>query len=612
MTVTPNDTGSRKSSRALQVRQALDGIYLGQLPTITLVMVVYYLFTGISHLLVLATDVRLPLAAVAFAASGISIATWLLLRFRKIPARFSHVAFLPSAFAVIALVYLHVELTGDILQLTNFVLILLAFGFITLLPSVYIGLVAISSALFILCLVSLGGPLTIHIAFMGIASLVLSALCFFQRYRTLSNVERLLISNRSKSQALAQKAREAQALLRDAEKAAEEARRANEAKGMFLANTSHELRTPLTGVLGMMRLLGDTRLTKEQREFLKAAQFSANTLLTLINDILDLARMEEGKLVLSEQAFRADEVAHQIVELLGPTAAEKELDLAFHNSAGSFPVTLGDSVRIGQVLFNLVGNAIKFTETGKVDVTVSLGPQLHGRQAMTFEVLDTGIGFSNEELERLFARFEQADGSAVKKQGGAGLGLSICRELAQLMDGQLIAEAAAGKGARFVFEVQLPLATDTDDGQTSLNQRMEEAPVEVPENLSVLVAEDNTVNRLLIGKLLEKLHWTLVFVEDGNRALDTALSQDFDLVLMDVRMPGMDGVDATKAIRAAGGERGKVPIVALTANTMAEDIAAYREAGMNAVVGKPIQLDELKRAVQTVLVGRRGTEQVDA
>ena len=612
MTVTPIIAMSRKSARALQVRQALDGIYLGQLPTITLVMAFYYLFTGISHVLVLPADIRWLLATVSFLASCISMLTWLLLRLRQIPARFSHVAFLPSAFAVIALVFLHVEMTGDILQLTNVVLILLAFGFITLLPSVFVVLVVLCSALFILCLKSLGGPLTIHLAFMGFASVVLSALCFVQRYKTLSNVERLLISNRSKSQALATKAREAQALLSEAEKAAAEARRANEAKGVFLANTSHELRTPLTGVLGMMRLLGDTKLTKEQREYLKAAQFSANTLLTLINDILDLARMEEGKMVLAEQAFRADEVAHQIVELLAPTAEEKGLDLTFHNAKGPFPLTVGDSVRIGQVLFNLVGNAIKFTDAGRVDVRVSLGQQRDGWQDMMFEVLDTGIGFSNEELERLFARFEQADGSAVKKQGGAGLGLSICRELAQLMGGQLYAEATTGEGARFVFEVRLPLAASTDKGQQALDHGEDEVSVDVPENLSVLVAEDNTVNRLLIGKLLDKLNWTLAFAEDGNQAVNTALGQDFDLILMDVRMPGMDGVEATKAIRATDGARGRVPIVALTANTMAEDIAIYQQVGMDAVVGKPIQLDELKKTVHTVLMGRRGAEHVDA
>ncbi len=604
MVLTKNDKMSRKSSRARQVRQALDGIYLGQLPTITLVMALYYLFTGISHVLVLSADVRLPLASLSFAASMISIITWILLRLQKIPERFSHAAFLPSAFAVILLVYLHVEMTGDILQLTNAVLILLAFGFITLLPSVYIGLVAVSSFFFVGCLYSLGGPLTIHIAFMGVASLVLSGLCFVQRYRTLSNVERLLISNRSKSHALAQKAREARALLKEAEQAAEEARRANEAKGMFLANTSHELRTPLTGVLGMMRLLGDTRLTGEQQEFLKAAQFSANTLLTLINDILDLARMEEGKLRLTEQAFRADEIASQVVDLLRPTAEEKGLKLTFHDAASACPPTMGDSVRIGQILFNLVGNAIKFTDAGKVDVSIRLGSQAEGRQPMTFEVVDTGIGFSSEEMERLFARFEQADGSAVKKQGGAGLGLSICRELARLMDGHLYAEAAEGQGARFVFEVQLPLATNAELAASQEDQAGK-APEVLPEKLSVLVAEDNNVNRLLIGKLLAKLNWTLQFAEDGNQALEAALGQDFDLILMDVRMPGLDGTEATKAIRTSDGKRGQVPIIALTANTMAEDVAAYQQAGMDAVVGKPIQLDDLKAAVQTVLTERR-------
>ncbi|MFC4349393.1 ATP-binding protein [Kordiimonas lipolytica] len=602
---------SRKSSRALKVRQALDGLYLGQLPTILLVMSCYYVFTGISHLIVLPAEIRYVLALLSFSASAIGMATWWLLKLKKIPARLSHVAFLPSAFSVIILVFVHVEMTGDLLQLTNFMLVLLAFGFITLLPILYIGLVALCSVTFVSCLIGIGGPLTMHIAFMGVASIVLSGLCFFQRYRTLSNVERLLISNRSKSQALAARAREARDLLKEAEKAALEAQRANEAKGVFLANTSHELRTPLTGVLGMMRLLGDTRLTDEQQEFLKAAQFSANTLLTLINDILDLARMEEGKLDLMGEAFRADEVARQIVDLLTPTATEKGLELKFHEGAEPFPETLGDSVRVGQILFNLVGNAIKFTDKGKVDVSVRLGPEGAGRRHMIFEVQDTGIGFSNEELERLFSRFEQADGSAIKKQGGAGLGLAICRELAALMGGRLYAEAAEGKGARFVFEVQMPLAFE-GAGQDAFDAGADLAVNVVPEGLSVLVAEDNNINRMLIEKLLGRLNWNLSFAEDGNQALEAALGSDFDLILMDVRMPGMDGVEATKAIRKSGGQRSQVPIIALTANTMAEDIAAYHEAGMDAVVGKPIQIDQLRQAVQAVLSERQNREQVGA
>lgn len=606
-----NENISGKSSRALKVRQALDGLYLGQLPTILLVMSCYYIFTGISHLIVLPAEIRYVLALLSFSASAIGMATWWLLKLKKIPARLSHVAFLPSALSVIILVFVHVEMTGDLLQLTNFMLVLLAFGFITLLPSLYIALVALCTLLFVSCLVGIGGPLTVHVAFLGFASIVLSGLCFYQRYRTLANIERLLISNRSKSQALAARAREARDLLKEAEKAAQEAQRANEAKGVFLANTSHELRTPLTGVLGMMRLLGDTRLTAEQQEFLNAAQFSANTLLTLINDILDLARMDEGKLDLSKEVFRADEVARQIVDLLTPTATEKGLELRFHESAVPFRATVGDSVRVGQILFNLVGNAIKFTDTGKVDVSLRLGPEEAGQQRMTFEVQDTGIGFSNEELERLFLRFEQADGSAIKKQGGAGLGLAICRELATLMGGRLYAEATEGKGARFVFEVQMPLAPETA-GQGADDIGTEAAAHSVQEGLSVLVAEDNNINRMLIERLLGRLNWSLTFAQDGNQALEAALGSDFDLILMDVRMPGMDGVEATKAIRSADGPRAQVPIIALTANTMAEDIAVYHEAGMDAVVGKPIQIDQLRKAVQTVLSERRSREQVGA
>lgn len=579
--------------RAEQVRAALDNIYLGQLRTIALVMAVYYLFVTIAHFLVLDETIRTPLVVLAAISAVLSLGLHLMVRQNKLPAAWSHVAFLPPALAGTALVIAHVELSGDILQLTNGVLIMIAFGFTTLSPWFFGLLIGLSSFFYVSCLFSLGGPSMLHMGFLGLATLLLSTLCFVQRYRTIVRIERLLISNRNKSNALAEKAREARALMLEATAAAEQAEKANKAKGVFLANASHELRTPLTGVLGMMRLLEKSPLDAGQQELLGAAKFSAQTLLTLINDILDLARMEEGKLELKPQPMQARDLVSQVADLLRPTAAEKGLQLSFKSAASEVPTTLGDSIRIGQILFNLVGNAVKFTEKGRVDLSLSWQEQGDESVLLCFEVRDTGVGMDSAQIEKLFERFEQADSSSIKSQGGAGLGLSICQDLARLMGGTIRAESSPGKGSVFTFEVCLPRAREQSAQQHAEafdNNDIEKRP------LRVLLAEDNKVNQMLISKLLAPYPWELTMVSDGAAAVKTVQAQPFDLVLMDVRMPVMDGVEATSRIKKLQGEACPF-IIALTANTMADDLETYRSAGMNDVVGKPIQMPALLAAI---------------
>lgn len=594
-----------RERRAAEVRKALDGIYSVQLRTISLVMAIYYTITTVSHLFFLPEAIRMQVVAVSLVALISCIFVHILTRLDKIPAQYSHAALLPPALVGVALVFVHVWLANDPHQLTNGVLVLMAFGFVTLLPLIYIVLTAVATLAFVVTLVAIGGEWTVHYGFMAFAGLLLSILCFLQRYRTLSNVERLLISNRSKSQALAKRARESQRLLAEAEAAAEEARVANEAKGAFLANTSHELRTPLTGVLGMMRLLASSDLSEEQEELVRAAQFSASTLLTLINDILDLAKLEEGKLELHPEAFSPGDLTRRIVDLLRPEAEEKGLELAFHDCCETSPLLMGDSVRIGQILFNLVGNAIKFTDSGRVDVTISLSCNNEAAQPLQFLVEDTGVGFDQSVAERLFERFEQVDGSAVKRQAGTGLGLAICSELAGLMNGQLGATSEPGVGSRFSFDLVLPVAETESAVEPAEPAACCPAPQE-ERSLAILVAEDNKVNQMLIGRLLTRDHWSVTMVEDGKSAVDAILAQDFDIVFMDVRMPVLDGVDATRAVRAAADSRSATPIVALTANTMPDDILKYRDVGMDGIVGKPIQPDELEQVMDAVLGGAPG------
>ncbi|NVJ98062.1 MAG: response regulator [Alphaproteobacteria bacterium] len=588
-----------RAARAEDVQRALNVIYLGQLRTVAAVMAVYYLFLAVSHALVLPEDIRLPLALTSGITSALSLLLHFSVRWGRIPASQSHVAFLPPALAGIVLVFLHVELTSDSLQLTNGVLIMIAFGFITLNPWVFGLLIGLSAFLYALCLAGLAGPNTVHLGFLGLATVVLSILCFVQRYRTLSNIERLLITNRAKSQALSAKAKEARSLMFEANKAAEEATRANEAKSVFLANASHELRTPLTGVLGMMKLLEKSPLDTGQQELLGAAKFSAKTLLTLINDILDLARMEEGKLELKPRAFDPGVVVGQVAELLKPVADEKGLKLTVAvEQTGTITLT-GDDVRIGQILFNLVGNAVKFTAKGYVTIGLVVEPVADDFMSLRFTVEDSGVGMEEAEIERLFGRFEQADGSSAKDQGGAGLGLAISQELAVLMGGEISAKSVPGQGSIFSFALTLPVDAGPVEKRTAANE--ESAPKITETPLRVLLAEDNKVNQMLITKLLSAYPWNVKVVADGEQAVQAAREEKFDLVLMDVRMPKLDGIEATKKILSVG-ESGDFPkIIALTANTMVEDIETYLAVGMDAVVGKPIQMAELLAVVERAL-----------
>ncbi|TNE62382.1 MAG: response regulator [Alphaproteobacteria bacterium] len=585
------------------VQEAMDALYLGQLGAISAVIAGYYLFLAISHSFFLAPDIKAPMIGIALLTTLVGTAVSVLSRTGRISARHSHVALLPPALLSALNVFMHAWLSGDQLQLSNSVLMFLAYGVITLSPPVFGILLAASAAGTFFVLFATPGANTVHLTFLLVGGLILSVLCFTQRYRTLWRVQQLSIADRDKAGVLEALNWAISEQVKEAREAAEEARRANEAKDIFLANTSHELRTPLTGVLGMLEVLSLSGLSREQREAVDAAQFSAQTLLAVINDVLDLARMDAGKLELKIQPFNPVELVVTVAGLLEPRADEKHLNLELQMPKRQIPTLMGDPIRIGQILFNFLSNAIKFTDTGTVTVqlqAVGDGDLCH----MRLGVRDTGVGFDQAEKDRLFERFFQADGSASRMQGGTGLGLAICRELADLMGGEIEAESSPGAGADFSLTVSLPKATQpvaTEDKAQARHQTEPTGP------LAVLVAEDNQINQMLVRKYAERLGWHLTIVDNGEKAVEAVAGGGlFDLVLMDVRMPVMDGVTATRAIRALDGPVAKLPIVALTANTMPEDKKAYVAAGMNAVVGKPVQLHELTSAVRQVLALKAG------
>ncbi len=376
-----------------------------------------------------------------------------------------------------------------------------------------------------------------------------------------------------------------------------DARAGTRAKSEFLATMSHELRTPMNGVLGMNEILLDTELTDQQRDCAETIAASGRGLLEIIDQVLDLSRIEAGALPLENIAFDLHSLLAEALTPMLPLAAQKEIAFRWELSKEVPQRILGDPTRIRQVLTNLVGNAVKFTETG--EVMVRLGIVGEGTASrLSFSVKDTGIGFDPEQLERVLEPFTQADGSTTREFGGSGLGLAISMRLLELMQGDLRVESEPGRGSLFSFEVPFQVA-DADlepiDSPPDLDPSED---ADLWEDCCVLVAEDNAVNAKLVTLMLKKLGCRVELVTTGHAAVEQTLKGDHNLILMDCQMPEMDGYEATASIRAREAkDGGHLPIVALTANAMAGDRERCLEAGMDDYLSKPLSLKRLRQTL---------------
>ena len=382
-------------------------------------------------------------------------------------------------------------------------------------------------------------------------------------------------------------------------KDAQELLRAQKAKERFMANMSHEIRTPINGIAGLMTLIAETNLTEEQKKYFNAIKTSTDNLKVIINDILDISVIESGKLKFEKIGFN---IRHQLQSIIEPflhQAKEKNIYIQYDVSDDVNTIVLGDPVRLYQILINLISNALKFTDKGGIQVNASYSKKEGNQLIATFEVVDTGIGIAQEKLKTIFESFSQTDESVTRKYGGTGLGLAICKQLVELQDGTIDVSSSEGIGTTFTFSIPYQEGEHKDlivEKEQSKESKKEYTSLE---SVNILLVEDNDINRMYAANILKKWDCQFDTAENGYIATEKLKKIQYDLILMDVQMPVMDGIEATKIIRQNFPDPiNKIPIIALTANVLTGDQEKYTQAGMNGYLSKPF----LPKSLYNVIV----------
>jgi CheY-like chemotaxis protein len=375
-------------------------------------------------------------------------------------------------------------------------------------------------------------------------------------------------------------------------KARELAEHSMKVREIFLANMSHEIRTPMNAILGFTRLLSESELNKEQRSFIDAIHFSGENLLVIINDILDLSKIQSGKMTIERCEFNLQDIVNGIITVLLPKAQEKRLRVITKIEENTPLAIKGDPVRLNQILTNLISNAIKFTAFGSVNLDISSVNSENGNVLLKFRVKDSGIGIPEDKLSSIFDSFVQASGDTTRKYGGTGLGLSIVKSLVTLQEGEIIVDSTPGTGS--TFTVLLPFELGSESALPIQQQFFtSHDTMEQIRGLNILVAEDNAVNQLLIKKVLQRTGCTPDIASNGVDALECIKAKRYDIILMDIQMPEMDGYETTEYIRNKLHSQSDIPIIAMTAHAYSSDVTRCIAAGMNDYISKPFDPDDL-------------------